>query len=81
MELGDLLERALESVGITKDRVEGWLGRPCGCAERKEKLNRLSLWARRVLAGKTERAEEYLRGITSGDEDGDEQARREAAGT
>lgn len=49
MGLGDVVERALSSVGITKDRVEAWLGRPCGCAERQERLNALGYWAKRVV--------------------------------
>lgn len=51
--LGDVIESALSSVGITQDRISGWLGRPCGCHERALKLNRLGEWAYRVLHGKT----------------------------
>lgn len=58
--LGDAVENALSSVGITKDRVSKWLGRPCQCKERLEKLNRLGAWVSRVLSGKTDKAEEYL---------------------
>lgn len=47
--LGDAVESALTRIGISRERVEAWLGRPCGCAERKEKLNRLGRWAARVL--------------------------------
>lgn len=61
--LGDCVEQALTSVGITSERVERWLGRPCGCAKRRERLNRLGAWALRVVNGKTERAEEYLEEI------------------
>ena len=46
--LGDLIEGALSKVGITHDRVGAWLGRPCGCAERKRRLNRLFSWARSI---------------------------------
>jgi hypothetical protein len=60
MGLGDVVEKALAAVGITKDRVEVWVGRPCGCRERQEKLNRLSRWAIRVLRGRTEEAEKHL---------------------
>jgi len=63
MELGDAVEAALRTVGITKERVSTWLGRPCKCPERQEMLNRLSRWARRVLAGQTEDAEKYLNDI------------------
>lgn len=44
--LGDLIEGALSKVGITHDRVDAWLGRPCGCPERKARLNALFSWAR-----------------------------------
>lgn len=60
MGLGDAAEKALSAVGITKERVERWLGRPCKCRQRQEKLNRFGYWVARVLSGKTERAEEYL---------------------
>ena len=61
MELGDQVEAALSKVGITTDRVSKWLGRPCRCPERKEKLNLLSIWAKRKLLGKpTQDLEEIL---------------------
>ena len=41
---GDRLEAALSAVGVTKERVSAWLGAPCGCAERQEKMNRLGRW-------------------------------------
>lgn len=68
-ELGDIIAAALARVGITEGRVSGWLrslgySHGCGCATRREKLNALGRWAKRVLAGKTERAEEYLRQLT-----------------
>lgn len=63
MGLGDTIEAALSAVGITAERVSAWLGRPCGCAERRDKLNAVGFWAARVLAGKTERAREYLTSI------------------
>jgi hypothetical protein len=53
--LGDAVEKALTKVGITKERVETWLGHPCNCQERKEKLNRLSEWVMRTTGiGMTE---------------------------
>lgn len=64
--LGDVIERALSTTGITKERVERWVGGPCGCRERQEKLNAVGLWARRVLAGRLEHAVEYLAGIMGG---------------
>ena len=63
MGLGDAVEKALSSVGITKERVTRWLGKPCGCEERKAKLNRLGWWAQRVLLGKTNYAREFIDGI------------------
>jgi hypothetical protein len=46
--LGDLIESALSSVGVTEERVKAWVG-DCGCSERKQRLNTLSDWALRVL--------------------------------
>ena len=66
--LGDAIHSALSSVGITPERVERWLGRPCGCHERQEKLNQLGWWAKRVLTGKRDRAGEYLDGIINPEE-------------
>ena len=37
--LGDLVERGLSAVGITKERVERAAGRPCGCGGRQTSLN------------------------------------------
>lgn len=59
-ELGDVVESALTAVGITSDRVSSWLGRPCGCTERKQKLNNLSRWARQALSTKAEEAKQLL---------------------
>ena len=61
--LGDQIEFALSSIGITEDRVSRWLGRPCNCQERIEKLNALSQWAGRIVKGKTDKATEYLENI------------------
>lgn len=58
--LGDVVETALMSIGITKERVTSWLGVECNCEERKTKLNALHSWARRVISGKVEKAKEYL---------------------
>ena len=63
--LGDVIERALTAVGITKNRVENWLGEPCNCNERREKLNAIHAWAICVVKGKAERAREYLDQIIS----------------
>lgn len=60
--LGDLVEKALTKVGITKERVEQWIGGPCGCEERKRKLNNLTAWAKRALGMESD-AEEELRNL------------------
>lgn len=61
--LGDQIERALATIGITSERAESWIGVPCGCKERKEKINALEVWARRVLGGKVSQAADYLNRI------------------
>lgn len=58
--LGDRIAAALGRVGLTEERVERWVGRPCGCPERAERLNQLDAWARRVLAGRVGAAKEWL---------------------
>jgi len=47
--LGSLVESALTKAGLTADRIERWLGKPCHCKERKEKLDQLTLWAKQSL--------------------------------
>jgi len=61
--LGDLLESALTKVGITHERVERWLGRPCGCEERREKLNQIHAWAKSVISGRSITPEKHLNQI------------------
>lgn len=61
--LGDLVEKALANVGITKQRVSDWLGRPCKCGEKQERLNQLDRWARRVLKRAWAGAKESLEAI------------------
>lgn len=58
--LGTIIEKALTSIGVTSTRVSKWLGKPCQCPERVEKLNRLSRWATRVIKGRIEGAQKYL---------------------
>lgn len=48
-ELGDQIAQALGRVGITEERISTWLGKPCGCARRRRKLNKLSKWARETI--------------------------------
>jgi hypothetical protein len=70
--LGDLVHRALALVQITPERVEAWLGEPCHCAERQEKLNRLGWWALRVTTGwaRGQRARQSLEGLISQEDSG-----------
>lgn len=58
--LGDLVHDTLAAVGVTPERVERWLGAPCRCRERQERLNALGAWARRLWVGKEEDARDYL---------------------
>lgn len=57
--LGDTIQRALETVGITRQRVKTWLG-DCCCEERREKLNQLDMACRRILKGRIESGKIYL---------------------
>lgn len=59
--LGDAIEKALSSVGVTKERVTAWLGGCGGCKERQEKLNALGMWA----ASKAGRTREFLERLIS----------------
>lgn len=59
--LGDRVKSALEKLGITEDRVSAFIGRPCGCGSRRSWLNRLDLWARKVLSGNFKDARKYLK--------------------
>jgi hypothetical protein len=60
---GDMIASALSAVGITEERVSAWVGGECGCAARKEKLNRLGAWATSFLSGSpTEKIEDMIEG-------------------
>ena len=65
IELGDAIERSLRTVGVKDERVSTWLGEPCGCDERKERMNQLSIWAKRIARGKLKNAKEFLVTIIS----------------
>lgn len=65
--LGDHIEAALSSVGITKQVVEKFLGEPCGCTERQEKFNQLDKWARAVALGAVGNAKGFLEKIFRGE--------------
>lgn len=58
--LGDKISNTLSLVGITEERVSRWLGAPCGCAERREKLNKLGSWLNNIWNGVTDGAKEKL---------------------
>lgn len=58
--LGDMVEKALGSIGITKERVEAWVGSPCGCKERQDKLNMLGAWARMTIKNKMKNSIRFL---------------------
>jgi len=61
--LGNQIEKALSLTGVTPERVSRWLGVPCHCKERQEKLNALDTWVRRVLSGRIEQSKVWLNKI------------------
>lgn len=63
MLLGDRIEQALKTVGISQERVQRWFGGLCSCDERREKINRFHSMVNRVLDGHIERAKEYFEEI------------------
>lgn len=65
MKLGDNIASALDRIGLPSRRVEAWLGRPCHCKDRQERLNQLGQWAERVIKGRVEKAREFLAAIMS----------------
>ena len=48
--LGDHIANGLEYLGMTKERAgaftQKWLGVPCGCPERQERLNKLGRYVK-----------------------------------
>jgi hypothetical protein len=60
-----MVEMALAKAGITSERVSAWLGRPCHCGERKDRLNALSFWAAAVVENQIQEAKEILDRIIS----------------
>ena len=68
--LGGVISRVLGIVGITDDRVTRWLGAPCGCKRRRDKLNRASDIAWSYLRGKidaTQAREEFVKLVEGGE--------------
>jgi hypothetical protein len=51
-----MLESALKAVGITSERMERWIGKPCGCKERKERMNLLGTCLKLVALRRTDEA-------------------------
>jgi hypothetical protein len=50
--LGDLVEGALQSVGITEERFKEWFNlRECNCSKRKAWLNNLFSWKKNQTQG------------------------------
>jgi hypothetical protein len=48
--IGDLTERALRLIGITKERVSAIAGRDCGCKQRQQAMNEAGyVWQGRLL--------------------------------
>lgn len=60
--VGDRIHDALIIVGVTDERVSRLI-KNCRCPERRDMMNRIGAWADRVIAGKTEKALEYLEQI------------------
>lgn len=58
--LGDAVESALSAVGITKERVAEWIGGPCGCKERQQRLNDLHQWAKDTVGVTVEKGRALL---------------------
>ena len=65
MKLGTRIERVLSSFGVTPEEVERYLGRPCGCEERKRRLDEFGAWARRVVSGRLDGMRERLYAMLS----------------
>jgi len=61
--LGDHVHSALKAVGITEERVSRWVGRPCGCARRRERLNQLHRWAEQRIKGLFKTSEEARKNL------------------
>lgn len=62
---GDRLQRAFAKVGVTDESVSAWIGAPCKCPERREKLNRLGRWVNSILTGSQSEADAAAAELTS----------------
>jgi hypothetical protein len=48
--IGDITERALRLIGITKERVSAIAGRDCGCKKRQQAMNEAGyVWQGKLL--------------------------------
>lgn len=61
--LGDRIGAALALLGVEEERIQRWVGKRCRCKERRERLNQLGAWAKRVIGGKIDKARNYLEEI------------------
>ena len=75
MELGDAVEVATTKLGV-KSLVHRWFGENCGCDNRKEKLNQLSLWAKASARQTKEQALSTLGLIIGEDYEGSQSKKR-----
>lgn len=64
--LGNRVAEALSKLGINETIVQQWLGRPCGCKERQEKLNQLEVWAGRVAKDGVSKATRVIKELIYG---------------
>lgn len=60
--LGDVIENITQTTGINKV-VHAVLGDDCGCDERKEKLNKLFPFGKRIQNCLTNEQREYLKRV------------------
>ncbi len=63
--LGDGAREALAAIGVTEARVSRWLGRPCHCGDRAERLNQLDRALRRGLRAGWAEARRYVEALLS----------------
>lgn len=52
LRLGDEVGKALDRIGVTKERVQEFLGPECGCDERQARLNDFWVALTRVVEGR-----------------------------
>lgn len=80
--MGDLIESALNAVGITHERVEKYIW-DCGCRDRKKHYNEIDEWAEHTvkgLFGSILSAKDKLVGLLETGEKRAEERRKERTG-